>query len=198
MQCRLPKVRFLASFVLSGFMLAVASCQSGDSGSILDVGGSKTEKPQEKVLASELLAYCPTVSLREGTAFFNTYAKGGDGDPAKIVYQASISDVTRSCSRANGMLTIDVAVAGKVVPGPVGVTGTVTMPIRVVVVRDQEVLYTQLQKYPVAIDSVGAATQFVFNDPNVTVPIPAGRDLQVFAGYDEGPPKKKKEEDSAF
>jgi hypothetical protein len=34
----------------------------------------------------------------------------------------------------------------------------------------------------------------VFNDPNVTVPEPTSRNYQVFIGYDEGPPKAKKEE----
>ncbi|TGR72863.1 hypothetical protein EN832_34400, partial [Mesorhizobium sp. M1C.F.Ca.ET.189.01.1.1] len=94
--------------------------------------------PQDpKILASQLRAYCPKVTLRDGTAFFNTYAKGStakpkkkkgnaaadaeaqaaaaaaqtgpsgqpvdpDHAPAKIIYQASISDVTRDCTHANG------------------------------------------------------------------------------------------------
>lgn len=188
--------RFFAGLALCGFMLAAAGCQSGDSG-ILNVGKGKVKmgdlspppKSDEKVNQSDLLAYCPKVTLRDGTAYFNTYAKGGQGDAAKIVYQASISDVTRDCSRANGTLAMKVAVAGKVVPGPLGTAGAITMPIRIVVVHGADVLYSQLHQYKVQISDTSAATQFVFNDPNVSVPEPTGKDYQVFAGYDEGPPK---------
>ncbi|QPC87034.1 hypothetical protein GA830_09995 [Mesorhizobium sp. NBSH29] len=183
--------RFFTGIALAGFMIAVAGCQSGDN-TIAGVGDDATKAPEGKILASELRAYCPSVTLREGTAFFNTYAKGGDGDASKIVYQAAITDVTRSCARADGMLTMNVAVAGKVVPGPAGVAGNVTMPIRIAVVRGDEVLYSQLHQHQVAAGA--QSTQWVFSDPNVVIPDSSERDIQIFAGYDEGPPKKKAEE----
>lgn len=188
--------RFLAGFALAGFMLAAAGCQSGDAGGVLGFGGEKKQaQPQEgKVLASDLLAYCPRVILKEETGFINRYAKGGEEDPAKLSYQASIGEVTRSCNRATGMLTMNVAVAGRVVPGPAGASGAVTLPIRVSVIRsDGEVLYAQTFNHQVALGG-NQAQQFVFNDPNVTVPIPADNTLQVFAGFDTGPAKKKQDE----
>ena len=132
----------------------------------------------------------PEGDAKEDTGFFNRYAKGGEDDPAKLSYQASISEVTRSCSRTTGMLTMNVAVAGRVVPGPAGVSGTVTLPIRVVVLQGEEVLYSQADQ-PSGGGRRQPGTQFVFNDPNVTVPIPEDNTLQVFAGFDAGPPKKK-------
>ena len=193
MAFRFTNGRFLSGFALAGFILAGAGCQSGDAGSVLGFGGSKEKKPEEgKVLASELLAYCPRVTLKEDTGYFNRYAKGGEDDPAKLSYQASISAVTRSCSRATGMLTMDVAVAGRVVPGPAGATGTVALPVRVVVLQGDEVLYSQLLNHQVTVGN--QAQQFIVSDPNVTVPIPADKTLQVFAGFDAGPPKKKQEE----
>jgi hypothetical protein len=198
--------RFLAGVALSGFMLAVAGCQSSDKG-VLGVGGDQQAKAEDtRVKASDLLAYCPAITLRAGTAYYNTYAKGGKKakkqDPeavaeeqdasADIVYQAAITDVTRDCSRNAGQLTLNVAVAGKVVPGPKAGPGTITMPIRVVVVHGSDVLYSQLHQYKLQISDMSAATQFVFNDPNVVVPEPTAKDYQVFAGYDEGPPAKKK------
>ncbi len=90
-----------------------------------------------------------------------------DRDPAKIIYQASITDVTRDCSRANGQLTMKIAVAGKVVPGPMFAPGTITMPIRIAVMHGTEVLYSQMHPYQVQVTDPSAATQFVFTDPNV-------------------------------
>ncbi|MFD2056885.1 hypothetical protein ACFSQT_28540 [Mesorhizobium calcicola] len=210
--------RFLAGLALTGFMLAAAGCQSGDNG-ILNLGIGKKDPtapppPQDpKVLASQLQAYCPSVTVRDGTAFFNTYAnvpkpksrKKADAaedaqaaadatvtppdDSDKIIYQASVSDVTRDCSRANGQLSMKVAVAGKIVPGPKFSPGTITMPIRVAVMHGPEVLYSQLHQYQVQVTDPSVATQFVFSDPNVVVPEPAAKDYQVYAGYDETAPK---------
>ncbi|TGQ52337.1 hypothetical protein EN836_19650 [Mesorhizobium sp. M1C.F.Ca.ET.193.01.1.1] len=219
--------RFVAGLALAGFMLAAAGCQSSDNG-ILDFGFGKKDPtapppPQDpKVVASQLRAYCPKVTLRDGTAFFNTYAKGAtakpkkkksdapegadaaaaaaaqtgpDGapvdpnrDPAKIIYQASIADVTRDCTHENGQLTMKIAVAGKVVPGPMFAPGTVTMPIRVAVQHGPDVLYSQLHQYQVQVTDPSAATQFVFTDANVVVPEPTARDYQAYAGYDENTP----------
>lgn len=182
--------RFLSALLGFGFILAVAGCQSDDAAGVLGPEGGTAAKPTEgKVLQSELVAYCPQVILREGTAYFRTYERGGEGDANKVIYQASIANVTRSCSRAGGMLTINVAAAGRVVPGPLGKTGRIAMPIRVVVVRGAEVLYTKLHKFEVDIASIESATQFVFNDPNAIVPDPTANNLQVFVGFDEGPAK---------
>ncbi|MDG4856475.1 MULTISPECIES: hypothetical protein [unclassified Mesorhizobium] len=219
--------RVVAGLALTGFMLAAAGCQSSDNG-ILNFGFSKKDPtapppPQDpKVLASQLRAYCPKVTLRDGTAFFNTYAKGAaaktkkkkvdaaadaeaeaaaaaqtgpngqpvdpNRDPAKIIYQASITDVTRDCTHENGQLTMKIAVAGKVVPGPLFTPGTVTMPIRIAVQHGPDVLYSQLHQYQVQVTDPSAATQFVFTDTNVVVPEPTARDYQAYAGYDENAP----------
>ncbi|MER9952512.1 hypothetical protein [Mesorhizobium sp. M0047] len=216
--------RFLAGLALTGFMLAAAGCQSGDNG-ILNLGFGKKDPtapppPQDpKVLASQLQAYCPRVTVRDGTAFFNTYSKDvqkprpklkktGDAaqdaaaqaeadaaaaappdESANIVYQASVSDVTRDCSRANGQLTMKIAVAGKIVPGPKFSPGNITMPIRIAVMHGAEVLYSQIHQYQVQVTDPSVATQFVFTDSNVVVPEPTAQDYQVFAGYDENAPK---------
>jgi hypothetical protein len=164
--------------------LILAGCQSGSGVDALDLNDRRSEEP---VKLSELRMYCPAVQLREGTAYFNTYERGAKDDPSAIIYQASIADVTRKCSNAGGFLNINVAVAGRVVPGPKGKAGTITMPIRVVVVQGGEVLYSQLHKHPVNVDDTIGATQFIFSDPSIQIPTPSSQNLQIFAGYDEGP-----------
>lgn len=192
--------RILARLALFGLMLAVASCQSGDAGGMLGFGGApKERKPEEgKVLASELLAYCPRVTVKEEAGFINRYAKGGEGDPAKLSWQASITESTRSCNRQTGMLAMKVAVAGRVVPGPAGASGAVNVPIKISVVRsDGEVLYSQSFNQQVTLGG-GQAQQFVFTDSNVVVPIPSDNTLQLFAGFDAGPSKKRQQDEELF
>lgn len=192
MRFRVRSGRTMAGLAGCCFLLGAAGCQSGDAGSVLGLGG-KNDKPEEpKVLQSELLAYCPKVTLREGTAFLNRYVKGGEGDPAKLAYQASISDVTRSCSRSGGTLSITVAAAGKVVPGPAAGPGEVTLPIRIVASQaGTTVLYSNLSQHMVALGDASAAVQFVVNDPNVSMPDPQQADIIIYVGFDEGPAKAK-------
>lgn len=187
--------RFMATLATSGFMLIVAACQSGGSSGFFAPPQPKDPKQiaeeEGKILASELLAYCPNVTLRDGTAFFNSYAKGGQDDPAKLTYQSAITDATRNCTRTDTTMSINVGVAGKVVTGPAGGPGTVNMPIRIAVIRGEEVLYSQLHKNAVQVTDPSMATQWVFTVPNITIPKPTARDVQIFVGYDEGPQKKK-------
>jgi hypothetical protein len=128
------------------------------------------------------------VTLQEGTAYFSVYAKGGEGDPSKLSYQASIVNVTRSCKRENGMLNITVAIAGRIVPGPGGSPGTVTLPIRIAMLDGDKVVYSQLHKHQVAVGAV--ATQYIFSDPALSIPDPTQRTIKILAGYDEGSPKQ--------
>lgn len=187
--------RFVTGSALAGLLLVVAGCQSGGSGGVLGFGGGAKEPqavPEGKVLASELRAYCPRVTVKEEMSAINKYAGGGEGDPAKLSYQASVTESTRSCNRATGMLAMNVAVAGRVVPGPAGASGTVTLPVRISVVRaDGEVLYSQVHNRQVSF-SGNQVQQFILNDPNVVVPIPVDNSLQVFAGFDQGPEGKKR------
>jgi hypothetical protein len=191
MQSGLFSLRYLGQFAAAGFILVAAGCQSSDTAGVLGLGGNSADATP-KITDAELRAFCPRVQLREGTAYYNTYTKDGKDDPLKVVYQASIGDVTRSCSYGPGTMTVNVAVAGRVVPGPQAKAGTITMPIRVVAMRGDEVLYSQLHQFPVAIGDGVGATQFVFSDPAVSFPTPSDAKVIVYAGYDEGPADKKK------
>jgi hypothetical protein len=193
---------------VAGLILALAGCQSGGGLSKLDPGVKEAPPPPStKISEQDLLAYCPTVTLREGTAFYSEYAKGAkkaksEDDPLadpdaqpdnspNLIYRAAITDVTRSCSSQGGMLTMNVAVAGKIVPGPMGKAGTVTLPIRIAVLRDGDAIYSNLAKYPVQLTDNSEAAQFLYGNANVTFDAPAKRNIQVFAGFDAGPEAKQ-------
>ncbi len=178
---------FRIGVAVTATALALAACQSKDPAAALAVDGAG----QQKISSEELQAFCPGVGLREGTATFRSYAKGGQDDPTKLAYQGSISDVTRSCTYPGGGVTMNVAVAGRVVTGPSGGAGSVTLPIRVVVVRGSEVLYSQLHNHQVAVTP--GTTQFIFNDPAVAIPAGSEKLVQIYAGFDEGPAKPKRE-----
>lgn len=196
----------LMSFAFRGLvvvsMMGLAACNTSSPTNILGLGGDKNKDlappPSDQITESELRAFCPIVELREGTAFFTKYEKGGaatdttEADKTKVIHQASLGEVTRACSYGGDTLTINVAAAGRLVPGPKAVAGSVTLPIRVAVTSGDAVLYSQLTQFPVTVDPASGAATFVFNDPNVVLPKPTDRSYRVFVGFDEGAPKAAK------
>ena len=174
---------------VAGLALALAGCQSGGVQQALNLGSSKNsaEQQREQITEQQLRGYCPQVTLRENTGYYTTYEKGSDNDPDAAIYQAAISKVTRSCNQSDGILHMKIAAAGRVVAGPKGKNGTISMPIRVAVLEGDNVLYSQLTRHEVQIDTSAGATQFLVTDDNVQVPIQPGSAFRVYVGYDEGP-----------
>lgn len=189
--------RVLAVFFAMSLMVAVAGCRSSDSAAAMDPGtGGGTKPPEGQVLQSELRAYCPNVTLREGTAFLNVYAKGAEEDATKLVYQSSLTAATRKCSYQPGTIVMEVAIAGKVVPGPMAADGPVKLPIRIVAAdANGQELNSNTASHEVQITRTGGAAQFIYSAANVTVPSTGGS-VTVTAGFDEGLKKKKKSDDA--
>jgi hypothetical protein len=177
----------------AAILVALAGCRSDEGASALSTAGTPQVAPEGKVLQSELRAYCPQVVLLSDSAVYNSYLKKDEEEPSKLVFRASVADATRKCSYAPGTLGMEVALAGKVVPGPAAKDGTVTLPIRVEVRSGGEVLYSHVTKQEVAITKTGGAVQFIFNDPNVSFPTPRPGTVAVTVGFDL--PKKPKTDD---
>ena len=136
---------------------------------------------------------CPEVRLRDGTAFYQTYAGGGkkDKDPSKVITQVSLDDTTRQCSVTGGQMTMQVAAAGRAISGPAGGPGPVDMPIRVAVVdADGKVVYSQLTRYRTDIPSGSGSKQFLFKK-DVPLTLDQAANAQVYVGFDEGPKGKR-------
>ena len=78
--------------------------------------------------------------MREGTAYFTTYTKGGEGDPANAIYQASITEVTRSTASASTACADDQRSPqqAKLFPGPKADGKTISLPIRVAITEGEK------------------------------------------------------------
>jgi hypothetical protein len=181
--------RNLAGFLLAGGMLAVAGCQSGNPLSVLSGTSSTDPVPQQqaaevRITVQELTAYCPAASIDAGRAISDSYARGGQDDPKKLLHRAAVSDVTRSCQYDGANVTITMALAGRVVPGPVATTGNVKLPLRVIVMQDTTEIVSRAYTHDVAISDTIGATQFVFSD-TITIPTPSARNIRIYAGFEK-------------
>lgn len=137
-----------------------------------------------------LTDYCPTVTLREGTAIYRLYRNKKKRDnPDELRYQASILRVSRDCAYEQGQLRMKIGVAGRIITGPSGKAGTFKMPLRIGVKSAGELVYSKLHKLDGAIAEGSANGQFTFVDNEVWFQAPTSRSVRVHVGFDEGPYK---------
>lgn len=164
------------TMTLIGAVSLVAACTSnGDRAVQLDGTPPKMSAEAEGVVPD----YCPQITLREGTAIL----RKGEGDG--LQYVASIVSTSRECRVLNGELRMKVGISGRVVPGPAAKPGELGLPIRVVVLRGADVLYSEMGSQAVALQP-GNSPTFVYVDSTVVVPEPSRKDLVIYAGFDEG------------
>ncbi|PCI04232.1 MAG: hypothetical protein COB78_07850 [Hyphomicrobiales bacterium] len=186
--------------ILAGLTLALAACNSTKNEGVvgaLDIGSNQQQAKVEQVEeeTQDLRAYCPKTVLRAGTETFRLYKRGvkkGDENARNSVrFQGSITEVVRECNYRGNTLNVRVGVAGRVINGPSGETGTFSMPLRIAVTRGEEVLYTQLHQVVGTIQPGKTNGFFKFVDGNIMIDKPKSKNIVIYAGFDEGPPKKK-------
>lgn len=186
---------------ITTLLVALGACSStGKSGTALiesatDPSGAPTSsgKVVKRVYtASDFSAdvYCPPLQLRPGTESLPQYEKGHDGDQAFVRFQTAIYKTARQCSMNGDTLTMKIGIDGRVVAGPKGSAGTVTMPVRIAVVKQvggKAPLYSKLFKIPVTVSGPTFGADFSQVIENVSFKItPDDRDLIVYVGFDDG------------
>lgn len=177
-------------------LLAIAAgCSQTDKptdlGVTSDPSGVETAA-QRQTQVAVIQGSCPQVYLRDGTAVLQRYGKGAKDDPQNLLYQVTLADTTRQCVLNESQLVMTVMVQGRVVSGPAGSSGTVTVPIRVSVLDGSNTLYSELVQYPVTIPADTGAGQFIFTQGNVAIPGGSGGFTKVYVGFEDGPAKKKR------
>ncbi|RKE85793.1 hypothetical protein [Rhizobium sp. AG855] len=174
-------------------MMVLGGCNAGSMGSGL--GLSPTEpaaQPATQTAAAVqpfVQGFCPQISLRDGTSVYRTYAKSKSQDAKDVVFQASLADTTRACSRTDTTLTITALLQGRLTSGPQGKAGSINLPIRVTVMDGDQEVTSEIEQYAVNLADVNQPTQFVYTK-QVTVPGNVSGVTRVYVGFDEG--KKKK------
>jgi hypothetical protein len=186
-----------AALVVALLSACTSSSGTGDSGTsnflkLLKSGGSDTRTDDVTEAYLSQSKYCPRIQIRGGTEALAVYEKGRDGDPAQLRYQASIGKTARECRNAGTQYSIKIGIAGRVVAGPKGGPGNVTIPLRVAVAHQfGSALYSELYKIPVTLSPPDFGADFAqVVDANLQIG-PDDRDLLIYIGFDDGKPPKK-------
>ena len=131
---------------------------------------------------------CPKIFIREGTGTYPVYMRGSEQDPSALRYQGGINKVARECTfHSDAQLTYDFGVTGRVLVGPAGAEGTVTLPLRAAFVGKNGAAWTQLYNIQVTIQPGGLKTDFIHVEENFVFDVPEGEhinDYIMYVGFD--------------
>ena len=130
---------------------------------------------------------CPQIVIRDEGAIFKTYAKGAKDDPTQLAFQASLVQGTRQCTTDGTALNMTIVVQGRLVAGPMGGSGSVTMPIKVSVMDGQTVLYSDTTNYQASIPPGEGSAQFLYTDNKIHVTGGAAGFVSVYVSFEQGP-----------
>ena len=180
----------LRNLIVAALAASLAACTTADHVENTDLGlpaaASETtaDAPIETAAAEGAEArFCPQASIREGTSILAK--KNGEA----LDYQAVIVNAKRDCRIVNGQLKITVGLEGRVMPGRGAKSRTIDLPIRVAVVGQDGVIYSNLGRVAIPVKKGGVATTFRYVDDKILI-APATTGVVVYTGFDEGPPKQ--------
>jgi hypothetical protein len=143
---------------------------------------------------------CPSVEIRQGASTYAQSVEDNGSAALSLRYQANFVRFARECALHGGNVTLKVGVEGRVILGPAGAPGEVTLPVRLAVVKEginPQTIWTKFYMVPVALAPGQENVAFTHVEEDVTFPMPPGNQFDqyvVYVGFDPNgaPPEPKK------
>jgi len=167
----------------ASFTSRVKSLFAGDSGNLNSAAPQATAGAVAEI-------NCPGVEYRQGAATFAVNSSGTENAALGLRYQASFVQTARECILRGNDLTIKVGVQGRIVVGPAGGPGPVSVPLRYALVREgtePRTLWTKLFVVPVTIPANQLNLPWLHVEEEMTVPRPPGDEIDsyvIYIGFD--------------
>lgn len=156
----------------------LAAAQAGD-GAALPSGGI------------EVAAGCPRFTTWPRENFITIYEPGRAGDGMAVIHRGEITKTARECTIEPGRVTVRYGFSGRILLGPKGKSGTVSLPVAVFVTDDKRNRLTS-DKLTVDVNvSLENPIGYFSAVRTVTFDISEGSrpgDYQVFVAFDRGVP----------
>lgn len=162
----------------------LAACGSFDGiGEKVLLAGTKPEPMDPKTYAATPV--CPSIEIRDGTEFLPIFEAGKQGDLANIRFQANVQRVARDCEEdPTGGIRVKIGAAGRVLSGPKGATGAVTIPVRVAAVIGERVLYSKLVPTTVDVMPPDNSALWSIVDEGFVVSVADSHEATIYIGLD--------------
>lgn len=133
---------------------------------------------------------CPSVTIRSGAATYTVNGKGADNAVLDVRYQATIAETARECAVLGATMTMKVGIKGRVIVGPVGGPGEMTIPLRYALVREgpePKTVVSKFRQVQVVIGENQPSVAFTDVDEDLTFPTPTINEIAayiVYVGFD--------------
>jgi hypothetical protein len=140
---------------------------------------------------------CPFIDIRQGASTLtigpsaNTDPNSTNNGAMAVRYQGDFVRAARECSVVAGNIVMRIGVQGRIIVGPAGGPGEVTVPLRIAVVDETTTgtkpIVTRFIPVPVRVASATDNPTFTHVEDSVSFPIPPGRALEryvVYIGFD--------------
>jgi hypothetical protein len=139
----------------------------------------------------EVSAGCPKFLVWSRDNNLTIYETGRVGDGLAVMHRGEITQTARECEVEAGKVTVKYGFSGRVLLGPRGKTGNVTLPLTVFVTdakRERITAEKMKVEVAVAVDKPIGYFSFV---KSVTFPVPVGAragEFEVYVGFERNVP----------
>jgi hypothetical protein len=139
-----------------------------------------------------LLAHgCPRFQVWTRDGYVMIYEQGRVGDGLAVMHRGEITKTARECQIESGRMTVKVGFSGRVLLGPKGKTGSVSLPLNVFVTdAKRERIVNEKVKVDVDV-SVDKPIGYFSAVRSLSFPIPEGArpaEFEVYVGFDRTVP----------
>lgn len=138
---RIHDLPWLGARALAGLFVTailVAGCASGGgSGDATSASLGNEDRLPEMANASTAdpasgkSPNCPQIVAWPNERLLTVYQSGHDGDALSVIHRGEITKLSRECQFYSGQVVVKYGFAGRVLLGPKGKAGTVTMPVSI-------------------------------------------------------------------
>jgi hypothetical protein len=133
---------------------------------------------------------CPTVEIRQGASTYAQSAQDSGSNALALRFQANFVKTARECALRGGNVTMKVGIQGRVIVGPAGSPGPLTLPIRLAVVKEglePKTIWTKFYSVPVTLPPGQPNILFTQVEEDLTVPMPPSKEFDqyvIYVGFD--------------
>jgi hypothetical protein len=178
----------LGSSIFGGGASSQASTSPGVNEEQLLSAAKTNEQAGASPIVGEIAAGCPRLNISPRGGHLTIYEDGRAGDGLAIMHRGEITKTARECQIEPGRVTVRYGFSGRVLLGPRGKAGNVTLPVNIVV--------TDTKREKIASDTVSVAAAVAVDNPigyfstvrSLTFTIPEGTrpgEFEVFVGFDQ-------------
>jgi len=183
----------LTSGIGGGWFGGSKSVKSESTGVSEDqlLAAAKTDTGSIATASSDMAFGCPRFNVWSRDGYVTIYEQGRVGDGLAVMHRGEISKTARECHIEGNRITVKYGFSGRVLLGPKGRTGNVSLPLQVFV--------ADAKRDKVATDAVKVNVDVAIDKPigyfsvvrSVSFTVPEGSrpaEYEVFVGFDRNIP----------